>query len=154
MIIIKEHYRDFIGTLASKIAELHAEIKTWEEDIYGVEDYIEDSEDYEYSAEDYEEYNMLQREFNHLTSIQKFFMETDRWAEFESLDILKLYVEVIEHNYKSMDEYSNTVLPVDGGNTIGITNEEWDFIETTRCELRKKIVAWTAFLNFCKHGQI
>lgn len=138
--IHKEHYRDFVGTLSSKRLTLDNEMSSirWS-----------DGDDATYY-----EYNNLYKEFDHLTSIQKFFMDSSKWSYFDSLETLKLYVQVIENAYKNIDAYSKTVLPVDGGNLVGITNKEWDELESYRYKLQKKLAAWSLFTYFCENGNI
>lgn len=138
--IHKEHYRDFIGTLSAKRASLDDEMNSihWS-----------DGDDATYY-----EYNNIYKEFDHLTSIQNFFMDSSKWSNFDSLELLKLYVQVIENAYKNIDTYSKSVLPVDGGKLVGVTNKEWDELESYRYELRKKLAAWSLFVYFCENGNI
>lgn len=135
MFITKEHYRNFIDTLFVERAKLNKEIKALNS-----------------SNADYYEIKNCINQFDHFTSVQTYFMESDRWASFESLELLQTYVEVIKHNYQSMEEYSKSVLPKDGGELIGVTPKEWDELEIMRYELRERMAAWVEFLNFCKGG--
>lgn len=144
MKIVKEFYRDFIGTLAHKRAELNTEIKALEH-AFEREDHDE-CDCYEYAS--------LKNDFHYYTKIQTFFMETERWTEFANLETLSLYAKVIEQNYNAINEYSKAILPVDGGETIGVTQEEWNEIETARYALREKMIAWLEFAAFCEHAHI
>lgn len=144
MKIVKEYYRDFIGVLAHKRAELNTEIKALEH-AFKREDYDE-CDRYEYAS--------LKNDFHYYTKIQTFFMETERWTEFANLETLSLYTQVIEQNYNAITEYSKAILPVDGGETIGVTQKEWNEIETARYTLRETMVAWLAFIEFCEHAHM
>ena len=135
MRIVIEFYRDFIGTVNEERISLNKQIEALDQ-------------------EDYFEYNTLSNQFESLTCAQEYFMNSERWSEFKSLDILKLYVEAIEYNYKSMCAYSKSVLPVDGGELVGITDEEWNELESMRYELGRKWIAWTYFVDFCEYGEI
>lgn len=138
MIIHKEFYRDFVGTLNTKRAKLKAEI-----------------ESFQWNEEDsYFEFDNLNQELDCFTSIQEYFMDSSRWAYFDNLELLIAYVQAIESTYRAINEYSQTVLPVDGRALIGITQAEWDELESIRHELSKKLLAWTIFTDFCKYGKI
>lgn len=142
--ITKEHYRDFIGSLAHKRAEVNTEMKALEHA----------GQRGEWDFSDEWEYNALKQEFIWLTQIQEYFFDTDRWGEFASLENLKQYVEVIKCNYKGMGIYSRVVLPEDGGKTVGVTQKEWEWIESTRWHLKNKVLAWSTFAEFCEFGKI
>lgn len=140
--ITNEYYRDFIGALAHKRASVNCEMKAWEHRMArGQVDYSE-----------YWEYHELGHEFEVLTRIQEYFLEYSRWIYFADLETLKLYIKVLEVNYKTMTEYSNLMLPEDGGELVGVTQEEWDAFESERYKMSKKIQAWKYFAYFCEHG--
>ena len=144
MRITKEHYRDFIGALSHERAYWNTEIKAMEHAL----------ENEEYDWVDGYEYRAAIHEFKSYTRIQAYFMETKRWSEFANLELLKMYVMVVDYQYKAIDAYSKAVLPIDGGELIGITQEEWEDLEQRRFELRNKMVAWNTFAKFCEFGRI
>ena len=138
MAINKEHYRDFIGTINEERAEISAQIERL--------DLSDPSDQFEYDTYD--------RQLCYLTSIQDYFMNSDRWTNFDSLELLKLYVEVLDRNYNAMCEYTNAMLPVDGGDLVGVTYEEWDKFEAERYRISNSLKAWRLFAEFCEHGRI
>ena len=138
MMIVKEHYRDFIGTINTRRAELANEIE-----------FLIDGDECKFM-----ELQVAEEELHYLTSVQEFFMDTSRCAHFKSMELLEMYVNVIKSAYKSMDAYSKSVLPIDGGETIGVSQKEWNEIESTRYELLEKFGAWNLFAKFCKNGTI
>lgn len=142
MRITREHYRDFIGALSKKIAEIEGNMTEYHDE-RGVVD-----------EEDWREYNELWKESNYLESVQKILREETRWAEFESLDALEVYVDNIDICFQSLDSYSKSVLPKDGGELVGATQAEWDRIESMRYELRWTWNAWNTFADFCEYGRI
>jgi hypothetical protein len=135
--IVKEHYRDFVGTLSVRRAEIKEEL-----------------ESIPYDEENWFEYNTLDKEFGHLTAVQEFFMDSSRWGCFKSLELLKLYVQNIRNTYASVNAYSKTVFSVESGELVGVTQEEWDELEEFRYELLKKLEAWALFADFCENGMI
>lgn len=142
--ITMEHYRDFIGALAHERAYWNTEIKAMEHAL----------ENEEYDWVDGYEYIAAIHEFKSYTRIQAYFMETERWSEFANLELLKMYVMVVDYQYKAIDAYSKAVLPIDGGELVGITQEEWENLKQRRFELRNKMVAWSTFADFCEFGRI
>ena len=143
--ITMEHYRDFIGSLAHEMASLNTEIKAWEHSWErGEVDYCDSFE-----------YEGMTQTFAMFKNIQDFFSgNTDRWATFDSLEALRQYVDKLDKAYEAMTEYSMAVLPVDGQDTIGVTDEEWNNLESGRYELGKARTAWNIFADFCEHGCI
>lgn len=145
MRITMEHYRDFIGTLAHKRAELNTEIKAWEHS-------LERGEVWDWEAC---ELDCLRKNYNYYEKIQKYFLDnTDCWAEFESLEVLKEYTDQVVKAYKGLDEYSKVCLPVDGQPLVGISDEEWDRLEDMRWNLGETSIAWSSFAEFCEYGEI
>lgn len=144
MRITMEHYRDFIGTLAHKRAEWHTELMALEHALQRGE--LDECDMFEYE-------NASQNE-DFYANIQKYFLETDRWAEFDSLETLKAYVDKISKAYKALDAYSDAVLPVDVQDTVGVSDEEWNRLEDMRWNLKKAEIAWSSFAEFCEYGEI
>lgn len=138
MSIIKEHYRDFLGALMCKIEKIEAEIQ-------GLD--LED----ESACFEYEIYN---HELSHFAGVRDYLTDESRWVYFDSLESLKGYVQTLDNAYESMTAYVNVVLPVDGGELVGITAAEWDQIESIRYELLQKFKAWSLFEDFCESGDI
>lgn len=143
--IYKEHYRDFIGTLEVKLEELSHEIKAWG-------DKFETMEEIEY-GDDYE-YNSVCKESRVLKRIKKYFDNANRWANFENLETLKAYTDTINRTHDALTAYSNAVMPVDGGDLVGITQNEWDSLEKLRYKMSQRHQAWKCFLYFCENGTI
>ena len=143
MRITREHYLDFVGTLKSEIAATESRM-----------DLVDRVEGQEWEFDAYYEYQCLEKTCTWMETILFVFKDTDTWAEFEDLDALKQYVSATEDAYKAMDAYTRTVLPVDGKPLVGVTGKEWDRIETMRYELRRKTIAWSAFVEFCEYGTI
>jgi hypothetical protein len=145
MRITKEHYRDFIGTLAHKKAEVNTEMKAFEH-------YFERGD---YDSSDECEYRMLQTEWSFYDRTQKYFMDNhEAWTEFETLDSLKAFVCQMKTTLEAMEQFTITMLPEDGGELIGTTYEEWDKYEDLRYKLRNKCSAWLTFADFCEYGHI
>lgn len=136
--IHKEHYRDFIGTLSAKIETINAEISTLNSD--------DDFEFWEICG--------LRDTINLYENTSKYFDNDSRRANFDSLLSLESYVEATENHLKSTVKYITTVLPEDGCDLVGITQEEWDTLDTYSWELRKKVSAWKLFLEFCTTGKV
>lgn len=143
--IYKEHYRDFLGTLEVKIEDLSKEITAWEEK-------FETMEEIEYG--DDLEYNSVCKESRVLKRVKKYFDNANRWSDFESLKSLKAYVSTIDRTCNSMTEYSKAILPVDGGDLVGVTQSEWDALEKLRYKVSQKYQVWKYFLYFCENGTI
>jgi hypothetical protein len=136
MSIVKEHYRDFVGTLSVRITELSAQLESMD-----------------FTEETWLEYGMINHELQSLTRIQEHFADSSRWAEFETLESLKTYIQTIKCAYESIDAYSKSVLP-NCKTLIGITHEEWDKLEETRYRLLNTLETWHLFADFCENGTI
>lgn len=136
MAIVKEHYRDFVGALSVKCEEIKKEIKSLYEE-----------------ENAFFERDILEVQLNKLTETHKYFSNESRWS-FESMWDLKEYIDAMEIAFKALNEYSKFTLPVDGGELVGITQDEWNENENYRHELGKKIFAWNLFRDFCKYGDI
>ena len=144
--ITKEHYRDFIGALAHKKAEIMTEIKAFE--------HMEDRGE-EFDISDEYEYSGLLKEWSFYDKIQRYFMDNHEvWSEFKGLEWLKSYVYFMRSAFDSMEHLSFMMLPEECGELVGTTDEEWDAFEGVRYKLKNKYSAWSTFADFCEHGEI
>ena len=138
MSIVKEHYRDFTGTLLAEIETLNNDIKA-----------LNQSDEIEYyEAQD------IYRQIYYLESIHEHFKCEERWATFNSLEDLKTYVTTLKNTYDSMYAYSKAMLPAECNDLIGVTQEEWDKLEGARYRVAKSLNAWELFEQFCESGNI
>ena len=133
-----EHYHNFLVALNNAIDETENEIDALETGDW----------------DDYEHRDL----FNHLsmlTRINNFFINNaERQVSFACLEDLRSYERVISELYNALDNQSKMVLPVDGGNPIGMSHEEWERLESTRYETRFAAYAWSAFADFVEYGTI
>lgn len=142
-----EQYREFIHALAHKRAEVNSELQAVRHAMERVDDcdaYVE----YGHEVQHLESY------LYNLERTQKFFMDnTDTWAYFRNVDYLKMYVDVMKKNYEAMTAYTYAVCPLESGELVGVTQEEWDEHERYRDKLGNKLSAWVTFTWFCEHGE-
>ena len=147
--ITREHYRDFVGTLNVEIAKLEGKMLVFEH----YDDKRAESGE-EWDMEDYREYREAWEQQARLESVRKIMQNEVRWVEFDSKELLEVYVDSIGTSYQCLDGYSRQILPVDGGETRGVTSDEWDRLEMMRSELRWHSIAWDTFAEFCESGEI
>ena len=100
------------------------------------------------------EYKEKKMDIIRYTNVLEYFLNAEHWAEFANLKLLQMYVDVMDYKHKELTKYLHEVMQKEGGEPIGLTQEEWDDLEVERKDLFEELVAWSTFCEFCEFERI
>lgn len=143
MRITVETYENFLEHIRQNMVQVQGEMLIYEK---------REETGYEPDYADSLEYEGWCKGFDCLKQLEDFFWEKCNQIEFDSFEALDGYADSVEAIYLSLDTISRTALPVDSGELVIVTNEEWDTIESLRYKYLELKYCWNNFADFCENG--